>query len=362
MAKYHRDVNGWNDLGYNFVVDKYGQIFEGRAGGIDQPVVGAQAQGYNSHSTGIANIGTFESVAQTTAALDAMARLIAWKLPLHGVPVEGEAVLVSAGGEMNRYPSGTPVTLNRICGHRDGDATACPGTALYGQLPELRRRAAAIAPAVPALGTVTLVMQPTAAEAVPYGDQLSVSGTLRNADGLGLTGQTVNVQKRGATGWVTMARTQTGDEGVWAAAFPWKKEGEIRARAAVPGSAVAVTPPVALGMLPVLRAESRTTRVRAGRTVAVSGTVLPVGNVRIDVERQLRNGRYVKVGSLTVKPRRSRFKARVPLRQPGLYRLTPRTPARAARASGSAIYVRAVRRGRSLQPPPSSSGGTAAAA
>ena len=71
MAKYHRDVNGWNDLGYNFVVDKYGQIFEGRAGGVDQAVIGAQAQGYNSHSTGIANIGTFTDVGQTDAALDA---------------------------------------------------------------------------------------------------------------------------------------------------------------------------------------------------------------------------------------------------------------------------------------------------
>ena len=71
---YHRDTNGWNDIGYNFLVDKYGQIFEGRAGGIDQAVIGAQAQGYNAHSTGISNIGTFTDVAQTDAALDAIAR------------------------------------------------------------------------------------------------------------------------------------------------------------------------------------------------------------------------------------------------------------------------------------------------
>ena len=67
IARYHRDRNGWNDIGYNFLVDKYGQIFEGRAGGIDQAVVGAQAQGFNSVSTGVACLGTFTSVAQTPA-------------------------------------------------------------------------------------------------------------------------------------------------------------------------------------------------------------------------------------------------------------------------------------------------------
>ena len=127
IARYHRDSNGWNDIGYNFLVDKYGQVFEGRAGGIDQAVIGAQAQGYNSVSTGIACIGTFTALPPAEPGLDALARLIGWKLSLHGVPTEGTVIVTSRGGASNRYPSGTPVTLERIPGHRDGDSTSCPG-------------------------------------------------------------------------------------------------------------------------------------------------------------------------------------------------------------------------------------------
>ena len=72
--------------------------------------------------------------------MEALARLIGWKLTLHGVPVQGQVTVTSAGGESNRYPSGTPVTFERISGHRDGDATSCPGELLYGQLADLRAR------------------------------------------------------------------------------------------------------------------------------------------------------------------------------------------------------------------------------
>src|SRR3712207_3426080 len=125
IARYHRDSNGWNDVGYNFLVDKYGQVFEGRAGGVDQPVIGAQAQGYNSVSTGIACLGDFNTIAQSPAALEAIARLLAWKLPLHGTPVAGAVTVTSAGGATNRYRAGAAVTLQRISGHRDGNNTAC---------------------------------------------------------------------------------------------------------------------------------------------------------------------------------------------------------------------------------------------
>jgi hypothetical protein len=357
MAKYHRDTNGWNDLGYNFVVDKYGQIFEGRAGGIDQAVVGAQAQGYNSHSTGIANIGTFTDVGQTEAALDAMARLIAWKLPLHGAPVTGQVVLTSGGGDLNRYGSGTPVTLERICGHRDGDATECPGTALYAQLPELRRRAARIAPAAPPVSVGVTLDVP--AESVVYGEALALRGALRRGDGSAVAGQRVLVQKQGRSGWVTMARTDTDAEGVWAASVVWRAPGKIRARAAVAGLDAAVTAGTQVGCTPMLAAKTQTTRVRAGRSLTVSGTVRPLAPVVVAIEKQGSDGKFRRVGTTTIKPRRTAFSAKVALRRPGLYRLTPQTGSGRAKASAAALYVRAVRKGKSTKGAPATGGTTA---
>ena len=118
ICRYHRNSNGWNDIGYNFLVDRYGTIFEGRAGGIDQAVVGAQAQGYNSQSTGIASLGTFSTDGQTDAGLGAIARLLGWKLAVHGVPPTGTVDVVSGGGSLNRYPAG------RTCSSSASPATA----------------------------------------------------------------------------------------------------------------------------------------------------------------------------------------------------------------------------------------------
>jgi N-acetylmuramoyl-L-alanine amidase len=357
IAKYHRDTNGWNDIGYNFLVDKYGQIFEGRAGGIDQAIVGAHAQGYNSHSTGISNIGTYSTVGQTDAALDAMARLIAWKLPLHGAPLIGQVVLTSAGGSDNRYKSGTPVTFDRICGHRDGDATECPGDALYAQLPALRTRAQAIAPAVPVVSAPAIAMDPPPVE-VTYGEPVALTGTVRQGDGTPVAGQAVQVQKQGTKGWVTVARAQTDANGAWSAAPVWRAAGRVRARAAVPGAAVVVSQGVQVGCVPALQAKARTTRVRAGRSLTLEGTVRPLSPVTVVVERKGSDGRYRRVGTVSVRPRRAQFRATVALRRPGLYRLTPRTAKSGTTATAAAVYVRAVSGRGSLSAP--SPGGTSA--
>src|SRR5439155_231153 len=73
---YHVKGNGWNDIGYNALVDKYGQVFEGRYGGMDKNVVGAHAEGFNTGSVGVALIGTYQSAAPTTAEKTALADLL----------------------------------------------------------------------------------------------------------------------------------------------------------------------------------------------------------------------------------------------------------------------------------------------
>ena len=59
---FHVQGNGWNDIGYNFLVDRFGTVYEGRFGGVDRNVVGAHAQGFNTGSVGVALLGTYEDV------------------------------------------------------------------------------------------------------------------------------------------------------------------------------------------------------------------------------------------------------------------------------------------------------------
>jgi hypothetical protein len=138
---YHVKGNGWNDIGYNFLVDKYGQVFEGRYGGVDKNVIGAHAEGFNTGSVGIALIGTYESTAPTAAEKTALANLLAWRLDIAHVDPLSTLTYVSGGDA--KFPVGTPVFLRAVSGHRDTGFTTCPGAVLYGQLGALARQAAA---------------------------------------------------------------------------------------------------------------------------------------------------------------------------------------------------------------------------
>jgi uncharacterized protein with LGFP repeats len=140
IYRYHVKSIGWRDIGYNFLVDKCGNIYEGRAGGVTRAVKGAHTLGFNSNSAGVAVIGTFTRSRPTSAAVSAVARLAAWKLGLYGVNPKGKTTLRSAGGGL--YRKGKNVRLNAISGHRDGFLTDCPGGRLYKKLGSARTASA----------------------------------------------------------------------------------------------------------------------------------------------------------------------------------------------------------------------------
>jgi flagellar hook assembly protein FlgD len=139
---YHVQGNGWNDIGYNALVDRFGTVYEGRAGGLDRDVVGAHAKGFNTGSFGIAVMGDFRTVAPPAAAVDALVRTLAWRLDLAHVDPLGTFNGISGGNE--RFGPGIPVFLRAISGHRDTGLTTCPGQRLYDQLPAIAKRVAAL--------------------------------------------------------------------------------------------------------------------------------------------------------------------------------------------------------------------------
>lgn len=148
----HVQHMGWDDVGYNFVVDRCGTIYEGRGGGPDRPVKGAHTQGFNARTMGVAALGNFGAGQHVPRAmLRSIAAVTAWKLRPGADPHDRVRLVSSSGG--SRYPKGTGVRLEVISGHRDGYETSCPGEALYARLPELRDEVAALredGPAKPA--------------------------------------------------------------------------------------------------------------------------------------------------------------------------------------------------------------------
>jgi hypothetical protein len=138
MYRYHTASLGWSDLGYNFLVDRFGRSWVGRAGGPARRVRGAHTLGFNNTSTGISVIGNFEDAAPTAEVINAIVRLAAWKLDREGGVPSGTVRVRSQGSDL--YPAGTSPRLPVIDGHRDTNQTACPGQLLYDRLPVIRRR------------------------------------------------------------------------------------------------------------------------------------------------------------------------------------------------------------------------------
>jgi hypothetical protein len=142
ICRFHVYGNGWNDIGYNALVDRYGTLYEGRAGGLKRPVVGAQAQGFNSQTTSIASIGDHTTEAPTPQAQRSIIQFLAWKVGVNrATPATGTVQLTSAGGSESRYPAGTVITVPRVVGHTTLGLTACPGGALIPLIPQIQAAA-----------------------------------------------------------------------------------------------------------------------------------------------------------------------------------------------------------------------------
>ena len=157
MYAYHTRSLKWCDIGYNFLVDKFGTLFEGRAGSVTRNVIGSHTGGFNTGTVGVSMIGNHDLVAPTSAQLRTVERAFAWKLGSAGLDPQGTTTYTSAGGSATRYAAGTVVTKPVISGHRDYSPKSCPGKLAYPLLEDIRAAAAAVVgeyPPAPALRVV----------------------------------------------------------------------------------------------------------------------------------------------------------------------------------------------------------------
>ena len=306
ICRYHRNSNGWNDIGYNALVDKYGVLYEGRAGGLDQPVVGAHAQGFNSVTAGIASIGDHTQVEATPETLSAIARYARWRLEVAGQPLSGKVTLTSAGGSESRYGAGVRVREERVFGHRDVGRTACPGELLYGQLDQLRDM---VATGVGAESTPTAHVSAALAHyTIDYGEIVPLNGLLSGPDGLPLAGAPVDVQTNSEGRWVTSTELTTASDGTFVGTLRPRKRMYVRFRfpglITVPG---ATSSRLLLRLRPVIKLRRPASRGRRGVRVPVAGSVGPRKRWVWVVLQQRIHGRFRTVGARAVRTRAGRF-------------------------------------------------------
>jgi len=314
-------------------------VYVGRYGGPGKGVVGAQAYGFNTGSTGISVMGTYTSETPPAATLGALARLLAWKLERHGLDPLGTASMTC--GAAQKYAAGQVVSLPVVSGHRDVNYTACPGDALYAKLGDVRSAAArqiALAGVAPGPYGATLTVS---AGQVLAGTPVTFKGTVATATGAPASGKVV-VQKRlapdGSWGdWRTVTLNATGAYSVTVAMTSAPRDWQFRARMPGDGGAnLAGTSAVcALSVCApkpwVVSLRLSGGRVAAGTPVTFAGTVKSANggpaSGKVAVQRRRvpdgawadwrsvtpdATGAYSVTVAMTSAPRSWKFRARVP--------------------------------------------------
>jgi hypothetical protein len=196
------------------------------------------------------------------------------------------------------------VSVPRIAGHRDTNATACPGEALYAQLPELRRLVGNV-PAATGVTDTTIGLTPPRIE---FGEETTVSGRVRGADGQPLGGAPVKLQRRGARRWIAVAETTTDPEGAFAASMSPRVNQLIRAR--FPGNGelrASNSVQRLLGVRPAVQIVRPRRRGRVSRSVDIAGLVEPRKRRLYLVVQHYRRGRWGRPGARAVRARGGEF-------------------------------------------------------
>jgi hypothetical protein len=313
---YHRYVRGFFDIAYNFIIDAFGRIWEARAGGIDEPVIGAHAGAFNEVSTGVAVLGTFMFSVPPPAAIIALERLLAWKLSLHGVPTIGKVRVEvdPADAFYTPFKPGAHVLLPRVAGHRDGDLTDCPGTDFYHRLPSIRPRIARLA-ARPAKLTVA-----PAPSSVLVAAELTLSGQLGLLRGAPIAAAPIEIQRLADDEALTLAAVTTAADGTWTTTLALTHTTVLRALHA--GAPAAASNVISVGVMPII-----TLTAVSASPLRLSGTVTPVKpHVILDVYELVGGRRHLR-HSQSVKARRGQFTVRPKLSAGHSYVLVARTTA-----------------------------------
>ena len=182
---YHANNLGWGDIGYNALVDKYGNIYEGRAGGLDRNPQGAHVGGFNAHTWGISMLGNYMSAQPTQESLNAMGEMIGWKAGTAGLDPTGKVWLTSdANFRGTRYNRGQGANFNVVNAHRDFHYNSCPGDNLYGQMGYIRNVAKNKANAVRSNQAYTPpTSNPQQNAPTPSQQTPPKTGTVQNNDG-----------------------------------------------------------------------------------------------------------------------------------------------------------------------------------
>lgn len=302
MYAYHTQTLGWCDIGYNFLVDKFGTLFEGRYGGVDRPVIGAHTGGFNSSTVGLSMIGNQDLVAPTAATLSTVQKVFAYKFGLHGINPTGSVTYTSAGGSATSYPAGTVVTKSAISGHRDYSSKSCPGNYAYPLLPSIRTAVAGRMTSTSTPKVATSISLTSTPATITFGQATTLSGRLTTAGGSAVAAKPVKIFVRaaGTTTWGLLSNRTTAADGSFSGTHSAQRNLEYNVQFTGDAEYSGASRTGRVSVAPAISAALSASSTRLGTTVTMKGTVNPRHAGLVVRRQQLIGGTWTTLASSTV--------------------------------------------------------------